>query len=199
MSICILQWRKFIHVPDKNAHLFYIVAFHAYLYFQQKRNKDIFYRYHLWIHCGRSIWHILISGSVSVYCRDVVGLLSVYVRNCRSAVSYDSSIVFKIGFQSVSCRLSIGLKSGDSLTNLTRNDPDMNPIGLRVSFGKIVGGRQLPDSMKIIFAVFVGFVLVWPVWLGYSSPNTCGNVAYNGHCWTFIPVPLYACQVTATH
>ena len=38
-----------------------------------------------------------------------------------------------IGFQSVPCRLSIGLKSGDSIPNLTRNDPDMNPTGFTVS------------------------------------------------------------------
>ena len=79
------------------------------------------------------IWHILISESVSVYGRYVVGLLSVWVRDCRSVVGYDSSIVLMIGFQSVSCRLSVGLKSGDSIPNLTRNDPDMNPSGFTVS------------------------------------------------------------------
>ena len=51
------------------------------------------------------------SESLSVYGRYVVGLLSVWVRDCRSAVGYESSIVLMIGFQSVSCRLSIGLKS----------------------------------------------------------------------------------------
>ena len=32
ISIYILRWRKFKHTRD-NAHLFYIIAFHAYLYF----------------------------------------------------------------------------------------------------------------------------------------------------------------------
>ena len=80
-----------------------------------------------------SIRPILISASVSVYCRDVVGLLLVCVRDCESAVGYDSSIVLMICFQSVSSRLSIGLKSGDSITNLTRNDPDMSPTGFTLS------------------------------------------------------------------
>ena len=79
------------------------------------------------------IWHILISESDSVYCWDVVGLLSVCVRDFRSAVGYDSSIVLMISFQSVSCQLSIGLKSGDSISILTRNDPDMNPTGFMMS------------------------------------------------------------------
>ena len=88
---------------------------------------------------------------MSVYGRYVVGLLSVWVRDCRSAVGYDSSIVLMIGFQSVSCRLSIGLKSGDSIPILARNDPDMNPTAwfYRV-FSNIVGGRQLADSLKIL-------------------------------------------------
>ena len=38
-----------------------------------------------------------------------------------------------IGFQLVSSRLSIGLKSGDSIPNLTQNDPDMNQTGFTVS------------------------------------------------------------------
>ena len=63
------------------------------------------------------IWHILISESLSVYGRYVVGLLSVWVRDCLSAVGYYSSIVLMIGFQSVSCQLYIGLKSGDSIRN----------------------------------------------------------------------------------
>ena len=49
-----------------------------------------------------------------------------------------------IGFQSVSCRLSIGLKSGDSIPNLTRHEPDWF-YGV---FSNIVGGRQLADSVK---------------------------------------------------
>ena len=84
------------------------------------------------------------SESLSVYGRYVVGLLSVWVRDCRSAVGYESSIVLMIGFQSVSCRLSIGLKSGDSIPNLTRHEPDWF-YGV---FSNIVGGRQLADSVK---------------------------------------------------
>ena len=92
------------------------------------------------------IWHILISESVSVYGRYAVGLLSVWVRDCRSAVGYDSSIVLMVGFHSVSCRLSIGLKSGDPIPNLTRSDPGWF-YGV---FSNIVGGRQLADSLKIL-------------------------------------------------
>ena len=92
------------------------------------------------------IWHILISESVSVYGRYAVGLLSVWVRDCRSAVGYDSSIVLMVGFHSVSCRLSIGLRSGDPIPNLTRSDPGWF-YGV---FSNIVGGRQLADSLKIL-------------------------------------------------
>ena len=73
--------------------------------------------------------------------------LSVWVRDCRSAVRYDSSILLMIGSQSVSCRLSIGLKSGDSMQNLTRHD---EPDWFYGVFSNIVGGRQLPDSLKFM-------------------------------------------------
>ena len=39
--IYILRRRKFIHTPD-NAHLFYIIAFHAYLYFYSIDEIEIF-------------------------------------------------------------------------------------------------------------------------------------------------------------
>ena len=100
------------------------------------------------------IWHILISESVSVYGRYVVGLLSVWVRDCRSVVGYDSSIVLMIGFQSVSCWLSIGFKSGDSTPNLTRNDPGMNPTGITVSSSTL----SVTDSWPI-HRIFFCFVL----------------------------------------
>ena len=51
-----------------------------------------------------------------------------------------------IDLQAVSCRLSIGLKSGDSIPNLTRHEPDRF-YGV---FSNIVGGRQLADSLKIL-------------------------------------------------
>ena len=98
------------------------------------------------------IWHILISESVSVYGRYVVGLLSVWVRDCGSAVGYNSSIVLTIGFQSVSCRLSIGLKSGDSIPNLTRNDPDMNPTGFMVASATLSVAESWP-----IHLIYCGF------------------------------------------
>ena len=92
-----------------------------------------------------SIWHIFISEYLSVYGRYVVGLFSVWVRDCRSAVGYNSSSVLMIGFQSVWCRLCIGLKSGDSIPNLTRNDPDMNPTGFTVSSATL----SVADSWQI--------------------------------------------------
>ena len=94
---------------------------------------------------------------MSVYGQYVVGLLSVWVRDCRSAVGYDSSIVLMIGFQSVPCRLSIGLKSGDSTLNLSRNDPDVEPDWLYGVFSNIVGDRQLADSLKILHFLSVSY------------------------------------------
>ena len=99
-----------------------------------------------------SIWHILISESVSVYGRYVVGLLSVWVRDCRSAVGYNSSSVLMIGFQSVWCRLCIGLKSGDSIPNLTRDDPDMKPTAFTVSSATLSVADSWPIQCK-----FCGF------------------------------------------
>ena len=101
------------------------------------------------------IWHILILESVSVYGRYVVGLLSVWVRDCWSAVGCNASIVLMIGFQSVSGRLSVGLKSGDSIPNLTRNSPDMNPTGFTVSSAKLSVADSWPMHWK--FCVFCRF------------------------------------------
>ena len=95
-----------------------------------------------------SIWHNLLSESVSVYCRYVVGLSSVWIRHCRSAVGYDSSGVLMIGFQSVSCRLSIGLKSIESIPNLTRNDPDINPTSFTGSSATLSVADSCPIQWK---------------------------------------------------
>ena len=129
------------------------------------------------------IWHILISESVSVYGRYAVGLLSVWVRDCRSAVGYDSSIVLMVGFHSVSCRLSIGLKSGDPIPNLTRSDPGWF-YGV---FSNIVGGRQLADSLKILrfcrFRVGLAGVtgvlrkLLIQIWLEFLSKVSIDNMS----------------------
>ena len=182
--IYILRSMKFIHTPD-NAHLFYIIVFHVYLYFQHWRNKDIFLSLSstnslrpvdaymcqesnmafvmiiacrligaepFFNKCWFMIWHILISESMSVYGRYAVGLLSVWVRDCWSALGYDSSIVLMVGFHSVSCRLSISLKSGDSIPNLTRSDPDMNPTGFTVSSATLPVADSWPIHWK-----FCGF------------------------------------------
>ena len=128
--------------------------------------------------CRFMILHMLISEFVSVYGRSVVSLLSGWVRDCRSAVGYDSSIVLMIGFQWVSCRLSISLKSGDSIPNLTGSDPDMNPTGFKVSSATLSVADSWPIHLK--FCVFVGFVSVWPVWLGYKHAITIGPFYVHG-------------------
>ena len=94
-----------------------------------------------------SIWHILISKSVSVYGRYVVSLLLVWVRDYRSAVG-----VLMIGLQSVWCRLCIGLKSGDSIPNLTQDDPDMKPTAFTVSSATLSVADTWPIHCK-----FCGF------------------------------------------
>ena len=128
----------------------YINTIH--LYWSTFYVKGSLYTWHFLNKCRFMIWHILISESVSVYGRYVVGLLSVWVRDCWSTVGYDSSIVLTIGFQSVSCRLSIGLKSGDSIPNLTRNDPDMNPTGFTVDSATLSVAESLP-----IHWIYCGF------------------------------------------
>ena len=96
------------------------------------------------------IWHFLISESVSVHGRYVVGLSSVWVRDCRSAVGYDSSIVLMIGFQSVFMSvIYIGPISGDSIPNLTRNDPDMNPTGFTMSSATLSVADSWPIHWKL--------------------------------------------------
>ena len=92
------------------------------------------------------IWYILISESVSVCGRYVVGLFSVWVRDCRSAVGYDSSIVLMVGFQSVSCRLFFGQFHTESFPKWPRHEPNWF-YGV---LSNIVGGRQLTDSLKIL-------------------------------------------------
>ena len=82
----------------------------------------------------------------------MVGMLSVWV---RFAVGYDSSTVLMIGFQWVLCRLSIGLKSGDSIPNLTRNEPDMSPAGFTVSSASLSVVDSWPTHW--IFFVFCRF------------------------------------------
>ena len=117
---------------------------------------------------------ILISESVLVYGRYVVSLLSVWVRDYWSAVGYDSNIVLMISFQSVSCRLSIGLKSSDSMPNLTRNDPDMNPTGFTVSPATLSVADSWPIHYK--FCVFCRFG-VGLAWLGYH-----GGIKWSPFC-----------------
>ena len=126
--------------------------------------------------CQFMIWHILISESLSVCGRYAVCLLSVWVRDCRSAVVYDSSIVLMVIFHSVSCRLSIGLKSGDSIPNLTRSDPDMNPTGFTVSSATLSVADSWPIHWK--FCVFCRFRVglagvtgVWRLIWGWQVPE----------------------------
>ena len=78
-----------------------------------------------------SIWHILISESVPVYGRYVVGLLSVWVRDCRSAVGYNSSSVVMIGFQSVS-PCDVGYVSVSNRAIPHRILPEMTPTWTRL-------------------------------------------------------------------
>ena len=96
------------------------------------------------------IWHILISESVSVYGRYAVGLLSVWVRDCRSAVGYNSGIVLMVGCSygvvSVIYRSQIGRFHTDSYPKWPRHEPDW----FYDVFSNIVGGRQLADSLKIL-------------------------------------------------
>ena len=90
-------------------------------------------------------------------CQFMVGMLSVCYRfgvwDCRSAVGYDSSIVLMVGFHSVSCRLSIGLKLGDSIPILTRSEPDMTPTGFAMSSATLSVANRWPIDWK--FCVFL--------------------------------------------
>ena len=104
---------------------------------------------------------------MSVYGRYVVGLfLSVWVQDCWSAVGYNSSSVLMIGFQSVWCRLCIGLKSGDSIPNLTRDDLDMKPTAFTVSSATLSMADSWPIHCKFCgFCRFlVGLASVTGVW-----------------------------------
>ena len=90
------------------------------------------------------IWHILIWGSVSVYGRCVIGLLSVWVRDCR--FWHCTNDRFSIGAMSVIYRSQIGRFHTESYPKWSRHEPDWF-YGI---FGNIVGGRQLADSFKIL-------------------------------------------------
>ena len=96
-----------------------------------------------------SIWPILTSESVSVYCRDVVSLLSVWVWDCWSAVGYDSSFVLMISFgvMSVIYKSQIGRFHTESYPKWPRHESDWF-YGV---FSNITGGQQPPDSIKILW------------------------------------------------
>ena len=144
-------------------------------------------RSHFLNKCRFMIRYILITESVSVYGRYVVGLLSVWVRDCRPAVGYGSSIVLMIGFQSVPCRLSIGLTLGDSIPTLTRNDPDMNPNGFRVCSATLSVADSWPIHWKICgfcrFCVGLAGVTGVSALMGYWCPGAYVPGHQHPQCW----------------
>ena len=119
------------------------------------------------------IWYILKSESVSVYGRHVVGLLSVWFRDCRSAVGYDSSIVW-----SVFNRCHVGYLSVSNRAIPYRILPEMTPTWTRLVLRCLQQQCWWPTAGRFIenFAVFVGFVSVWPVWLGYNYAHQTRGV-----------------------
>ena len=100
-------------------------------------------------------------GLLSGCYRLIIGLSSGMSVCCRLRFQHCANDRFSVGVMSV-----IGLKSGDSITNLTRNDPDMNPTVLRC----LQQHCRWPTAawFNENFAIFVGFMSVWSVWLGYQ-------------------------------
>ena len=92
--------------------------------------------------CRLMIWHILISESVSVYGRYVVGLISVC---CRLRFQHCANDRFSIGVILVIYRSEIGRFHTESYPKWTQHEPGWF-YGV---FSIIVGGRQLADSLKM--------------------------------------------------
>ena len=92
----------------------------------------------------RHIWYIWIhEGLLSVCFRRVVGFLSVWVRDCRFDVGYVSSTLVIIGLESVSCRLSIGLRFNPA------SCPQITPTWARLFY--CVGLQHCRWPMAVVF------------------------------------------------
>ena len=92
------------------------------------------------------IWYILISESVSVYGRFVIGLSSGLSVCCRLRFQHCPDDRFSIGAMSVIYRSQIGRFHTESYPKWPRHDPDW----FYGAFSNIVFSRQLADSLTIL-------------------------------------------------
>ena len=102
-------------------------------------------------------------GLWSVCCRFVIGLSSGLSVCCRLQVQHCANDRFSIGVMSVIYRSQIGRFHTESYQTWTR-------LVLRC----LQQHCRWPTAGRFIenFVPFVGFVSVWPVWLGYNTPVT---------------------------
>ena len=144
--------------------------------------------------------YFYILESESVYSRYVVGLSSVSVRGCRSAVGYDSIIVLMIGFQSASYRLSIGLKSGDYIPNPTWNDPDMNPVADSWPIHwKFYGFVDFRVGLAGVTGVLHGTTLIPARVSNYIPSKVWVEITYHSQISTVPPMKLGNVLVISSH
>ena len=105
-----------------------------------------------------------IVGMLSVCCRFIVGLSSGLSVWCRLWFQYFGDYRFWIGVMSVIYRFQIG-----------RFHPDITPTWARLFLLCLLQHCRRPTAARLNdkLCVFVGFVSVWPVWLGHESVNNC--------------------------
>ena len=177
--------------------------------FQQWRNKDIYYHYHLRTHCGRlthtcvrnSTWHSLRQWHVwsvpshflnkcwftvnlayfdiricvsllSGCCRSIIGLSSGLSVCCRLQFQHCANDWFSVGVMSVTCQSQIGQFHTESYPKWPWHEPDW----FYDVFSNIVGGQQLPDSMKILHFLSVSCRFGWCDW----------GLSKRGSRWTLV-------------
>ena len=123
------------------------------------------------------IWHILISESLSVYGRYVVGLLSVCSGLsvcCRLRVQHFANDRFSIGVMSVIYRSQIG-----------RFHTESYPTWTRLVLRCLQQHCRWPTAGRFIenYVFYVGFVSVWPVWLGFNECFQCSIFCLHQGMW----------------
>ena len=110
-------------------------------------------------------------GLWSVCCRFVIGLSSRLSVCCRLRVQHCADDRFSIGVMSVIYRSQIGRFHTESYPTWTR-------LVLRCLQQHCRWPTAGRFSEKIVF--FVGFVSVWPVWLGYEGH--CSGLNHSTQC-----------------
>ena len=112
-------------------------------------------------------------GLWSVCCRSVIGLSSGLSVCCRLRVQHFANDRFSIGVMSVIYRSQIG-----------RFHTESYPTWTRLVLRCLQQHCRWPTAGRFIenFVFYVGFVSVWPVWLGFNECFQCSIFVFTREC-----------------